>query len=177
MNLDGISFNVLQSVPVQLRGAWSENKHADWRGIATSSTPLVGIAFIDVDGDIEWCKSERDSSTLELRLALFPHDVTGMDVQVNFTVFDGGRRSRTTIPSPSYRPELPDVRELQTGTIYRFATVSGTPRVSTYFILVVRDDAESSRSTLWRVRRRLESHIEEPFRQWFTHGRTGRYRT
>jgi hypothetical protein len=173
MDVEGTVFKGLQTLPVQLNGSWSDHVHCDWKGAAMSTAPLVGMSFLQSPQHCEWCKSERGEASPEVRLALFPYDDAGLDVQVNFSVGHGGRRWRTLVPSRLYRPELPASRELQTARIFRFATVEGDPPISLFVVFLARDDVESSRSALWRVRERPESGLNEPFRHWLTHGRTG----
>jgi hypothetical protein len=171
MRLEAVRLEALQSVPVTVNGSWSADR--DWRGSARSPVPLVGMSFLQSGNHCEWCKSERDEPSPEVRLALFPYDEAALDVQVNFSVGHGGRRWRTLMPSPSCRPVLPDTLSLETGTIHRFADLDTDPAVALYYLFVARDDVESSRGTLWRVRHRLEPDLAQPFRQWLTHGRTG----
>lgn len=173
MKFEGIAFETLWSVPVQIDGAWCGDAPRDWRGTATSAVPLVAMSFLESSGHCEWCKSERDVTSPEVDLALRQYDDTGLDVQVNFSVGGGGRRCRSLVASPSYRPDLPATRALQTARIYRFGEVEGDPPVNLFVLFLARADVESSRKALWRVRKRLESDLAEPFRRWLTYGRTG----
>jgi hypothetical protein len=173
MDLEGTEFKGLQRLPVQLTGSWSDYTLRDWRGTAISTVPLVGMSFLQSPRHCEWCNSERDEASPEVRLTLFPYDDVGVDVQAGFTVGHGGRRWRTLVPSRSYRPELPASQVLQTARIFRFATVDGDPPIRLFVLFLARSDVESSRSTLWRVREQLASGFDEPFRRWLQYGRTG----
>ena len=173
MDLKGIEFKALERVPVQVSGGWTPGAGCDWRGTARSQQPLVGMSFLKSDGRCEWCKSERNESSPEMRLSLFPYDAAGVDVQGCFSVGHGDRRWRSLVPSASYRPKLLSSQELQTGRICEFATIEGAPVIELFVLFLVRSDVESSRKGLWRVRKRLEPTLDEPFRQWLTYGRTG----
>src|ERR1700690_228396 len=98
MNLEGLIFPGLECITVHLTGAWDAGSRK-WYGAVTAAVPLVGMAFIHSSGYCEWCKSERNESSPEVRLALFPFDDVGLDVQVNFSVGHGGRRWSSVLPS------------------------------------------------------------------------------
>jgi hypothetical protein len=173
LELEGVVLDSLQSLPFEVAGAWSEGSKRVWRGTSTSAVPLVAMSFLKTRGQYEWCKSEKKESAPTVQLALFPHDDAGMDVQVNFSVGRGGRLTRSKVPSPSYRPELLPTRALQTGRVERFATIAGVPEVEAWVLFLAREDVESMRGGLWRVRSHLHPGLPEPFRQWLSHGRVG----
>jgi hypothetical protein len=174
MNLAGIGFPCLTSVAATLEGGWSSRRWPDWQGVATASEPLVAVAFLG-SGDLAvWSKSERGrAGNLEVGLALWPYDATGLDVQVNFSVGRGMRRWRSALPASDTVPAIPDRRELRTGAIEGFAVV-GEPRVELSLLLIARRDVRSARNGLWRVCQELADSIPEPFRRLLTYGRTGR---
>jgi hypothetical protein len=170
MDLEGIAFEGLETLPIYLNGSWAYGAKRDWRGAARSTVPLVGMSFMQSPRHCEWCKSKKDEASPEVRLALFPYDDVGMDVQVWFW----GLRWRSLVPSASYRPVFSDLQVLQAARIFRFATIDGDPPVNLFVLFLARSDVESSRKGLWRVRKRLESGLNEPFRRWLTYGRTGK---
>ena len=147
----------------------------DWQGTVIADQPIVAISFLLVTGTGigEWCKSERDQQPQTVRFALFPHDREDLDVQVNFSVGKAGRRWRTLVPSASYRPSIRNRVVYRTGRIYDFATVDGTPPIQLGVLFIAKSDVSSSRKTLWRVRKKLEHDIPEPYRHWLTYARSG----
>ena len=178
MRLDAVRFQALQSVPVTVTGSWrSERRRAGshwWKGSATSSGALVGMSFLQARNAVGWCKSERDETSPEVRFGFEPYDDKDvLDVCAFISVGLGQEQFRTTLLSPTFRPALPDTLSLQTGTIYRLAELEANPAVSLYCLFIAREDVESSRKALWRVRRRLEEGLPQPFRRWLTYGRKG----
>jgi hypothetical protein len=173
MELAGLVFQGLEKRPVELSGEWADGASRDWRGKAIATVPLVGMSFLQSSRHCGWSKSERDESTPEVRLALFPHNSANVDVQVSFSVGHGFQRWRSQVASPTYRPILSTLDAIQTGQVVQFAVVEGEPTVTLFALFLARSDVESSRNTLWRVRKRLESVLDEPLRHCLTHGRTG----
>jgi hypothetical protein len=174
MELVGTRFPCLTAVAATLEGGWSPLPHRDWRGVAAAAEPLVAVAFLDCGTVVQWGKSERGSAEkLEVRLALLPYDAEGLDVQVNFSVGQGGGRWRSVLAPSGCVSVIPDRRELRTGVIERFAELTGEPRVELSMLLIGRRDVRSARNGLWRLREALADSIPEPFRRILTYGRTG----
>jgi hypothetical protein len=72
-------------------------------------------------------------------------------------------------------PHIPTTQTLETGQISHLTTLVGEPDLQILILFLARTDVRSSRNGLWRIRKRLEPLIEEPFRSWLTFGRTRRY--
>jgi hypothetical protein len=178
MDFTGVCFHSLTSLPVTLEGGWLPPPWREWRGVAAAGEPLVAVAFLDSGAVVEWCKSERRSAeNLAVRFLLLPYDADGRDVQVNFSVGDGGCRGRSLLVSSDWVPEIPDRRELRAGVLERLVEVTAEPRVELALLLIARRDVRSARNGLWRVRNQLADLIPEPFRRLLTYGRTGRLAT
>ncbi len=173
IRLEGTRFEALQSVPIELAGAWIAGARRDWQGQARSSVPLVGIAFLESAGRCQWRKCEKREGPPDVRLMLLHYDEAGMNVRVSFSVGGGERNWQTVVPSASYRPRLPDIQTLQSACIHRFAAIDGEPPVDLSILFLARADVESLRNGLWRVRKRLAPAVPEPYRRWLTYGRGG----
>jgi hypothetical protein len=173
MQLVGVHFEDLMSIDIRLEGKWCSSPSRDWQGTVIADQPIVAITFLLATGICEWCKSERDQQPPTVRLALFPYDREGLDVQVNFSVGGAGLRWRTVVPAASYRPSIADRVVLRTAQIYNFTTVEGTPPIQLCVLFIAKADVSSSRKTLWRVRKKLEHNLPEPYRHWLTHARSG----
>ena len=146
-----------------------------WRGVATAGEPLVAIAFLQCGNVVQWYRSERGSAEkLELKFALLPYDAAGLDVQVNFSVGQGGGTWRSIVATHECVPVISDRREMQTGIIERFAEILGNPPVELSVLLIAREDVRSARNGLWRVRNQSANSILEPFQRILTYGRSGR---
>src|SRR4051812_27242403 len=92
----------LTKLPVRIVGEWGNPLKRDWRGIATAAEPVVAVVFLKHGDTVEWCKSGRASGEgLEVRLALFPYDKSGSEVQVNFSVGGGTQLFASLVESPA----------------------------------------------------------------------------
>jgi len=174
MQLDGTKFDCLSHMTVNLDGEWSALPKRDWRGTAIADESLVAVAFLSVNGRIEWAKSDRNQlDGFGVRLGLYHYDSTGRDVQIAFSLAQGGRRCRSNVSSPDYVPEIFTARQLQTGVIHSFAAIDGNPTIHVFALFLARSNVRSQRNGLWRVRDDLANSLPDRFRDMMTYGRTG----
>src|SRR5205807_353910 len=98
-----------------------------------------------VGGEIHWVRSEKDvRSPLEIRLLLGRYDTTGRDVQPNFGIGENSVRSRVLLETADDVPDVPPSREVSVGACFPFCKPFGSPPVSIYGLLLLRQQVESA---------------------------------
>ncbi len=166
----------LTQVDIVIRGAWHPQGDRYWRGTATASEPCVAVPFLRVGYHVEWCQPERtNESSLDLHLALFPYNESDLDIQVNFSIGQGGRRWTTILPSSIYRPAIPDSFKVLAGEVFHFTTVEGNPHVELFGLFIAHRDVEWVRKKIWHLRPQFRDALKEPLKQVLTYGRTGTF--
>src|SRR2546425_5379092 len=171
--LPDLRLDCLGGLDVHVSGDWANRRFRDWQGVATGSEPIVAVAFVaDPDG-IKWCKSERSAAGQPIRLLLGHHDTEGRDVQVNFSVGDTGRVTRTTVESSSYHPLINAPAVGRTGFMFGFAAVSGSRPGLRGAPFIARPLVQVGRNGLWHVRKEVAELLPESVGGVLTHGRTG----
>ena len=174
--LAGLIIPDAKKIPVLVKGIWSPSPKRDWRGIASSSEPIVGITFLRFNTVVEWCLSERViGSEIEVRLALFEYDREHLEVQVNASIGRGGTRYRSTVSSADYLPDIPVTRIFDTGKVVLISTVEGDPTVSFLGLFLARADAKSFPKGIWHVREHFRGNLPGVLIKPLTYGRTGRF--
>jgi len=151
----------LSRIQVSISGAWLPLPKRDWKGHAACSEPFVGVAILESPASAEWCISVRDDS--EVRLAIFPYDQDGLDVEVTFSLGQGGRRWRTWVCSPTYFPVIRSSLVIETGRVVTFCTVEGEPQIELKALFVARRDVKSRRNGVWHIRPELADSLPLPF--------------
>ncbi len=122
----------------------------------------------------EWCKAERQSSNaMQLRLALFPFEKSGCEIQVNFSAGDAGRRYASVVESASYKPRIKANQMVSTGQLVRFAIVEGVPRVDLKILLLPQRAVKFGRKTLWHPRESIMPALPEHVGRMLESGRSG----
>jgi hypothetical protein len=164
----------LTPLPVTVEGQWLPPPKRDWQGQITAAEPVVAVLFLCVGATCRWSKSERRGD-VRVRLALFPYDDAGDDVQLNCSVGGGYQICRLSVRSTSYLPDLPSRREFRCGSVQKVAQVEGNPAADLLILFIARSDVRSARCGLWHLRKEfLESISDESLRGILTYGRCGR---
>jgi hypothetical protein len=162
--------------PIQFSGAWEDGRDPGvWLGSVTGSATLCGIAFLVHGSEVSWAKGERASSA-ECCVSLYLgwHDKGAGDVSVGFNVGGGGARWSTKL---TYRPNVPAVRHLITGTLLHLFDVPGSEPLSCHAAFLRGDETKVGRNGLWHLRSSLAQAIPEPWRRILTYGRSGKCET
>jgi hypothetical protein len=161
-------------LPVTVSGQWMNEKLRDWRGNATAAEPFVVLILLRHGNIIEWCKSERQTrNDLELRLALFPFDESLLEVQVNFSAGDSGRRYSSLLDSASYKPNVQAERVVNTGALMRFSVVEGKPKIDLQILFISQRDVKFGRKALWRPRSEITFSVPMYIARMLANGRAG----
>jgi hypothetical protein len=175
--IDDIILPGVKKIPVSVSGNWLPLKHRDWQGIAFSIEPIVAVTLLRVGNYVQWCLSEsKCGNSNEIRLLLLSYEKTDVDVQVNASIGNGGRRSRTILASPEYKPRIPLLDNFETGKITLLCTIDGEPKVDFLGLFLSRQDTKSYPKGLWHIRKHLISGIQEPLVRPLTYGRTGLFK-
>lgn len=160
-------------LPVTVEGQWSPPPKRDWQGQITAAEPVVAVVFLCAGAICRWSRSERRNAG-QVRVALFPYDDMGGDVQLNYSVGGGWQACRLSVCSASYLPDLPSHREFRCGEVQKFAQVEGNPAADLLTLFIARRDVRTARCGLWSLRRELlESISDESIRAMLTYGRSG----
>jgi hypothetical protein len=174
MTLDGMTLDKITPLLISVEGQWSPGLIRDWHGQASAHEPFVALVFLSAPSGCKWAKSQRGEATRELRLALFPYDEMGKDVQVNFSVGRGYLFARSELPSSDHRPVISGKQTFQSGVIKKFTQVVGDPYLDLLILFLARQDVRSARNGLWHLRPALADSISsDSIRQMMTYGRTG----
>jgi hypothetical protein len=174
MTLDGMTLDKTTPLLITIEGQWSPGLKRDWDGLASAPEPFVALVFLSTPSGCKWAKSQRGEATREVRLALFPYDELGKDVQVNFSVGRGYLLARSELPSPAYRPVMCGQQTFQCGLIKTFTQLVGDPYLDLLILFLARQDVRSARNGLWHLRPALADSISsDSIRQMMTYGRTG----
>jgi hypothetical protein len=174
MTLDGMTLDKTTPLLISVEGHWSPGLIRDWHGLASAPEPFVALIFLCAPSGCKWAKSQRGEATREKRLALFPYDELGKDVQVNFSVERGYLLARSELPSSDYRPVISGKQTFQSGVITKFTQIVGDPYLDLLILFLARRDVHSARNGLWHLRRELADSISsDSIRQMMTYGRTG----
>jgi hypothetical protein len=166
----------LSELEVSITGQWSPAPKRDWQGAAVSSEPIVGLAMMETESGCEWCLSGHTTArNLALRVALFPYEKVGLDVQVNFSVgnTDGHVRGRSAVASPAYVPSLECPRSVRSGQVFTLAKLAGKPSVVLKALFLARCDIRTSRNGIWHIATDFEAGLPAPFRKMLCCGRKG----
>lgn len=166
----------LRRVDVSVSGEWRAGATRDWLGQARGPEPIVAISFAVKGGRVSWCKSGRATPEGQpVRLLLGHYDSAMRDVQVNFSVGDGGVVSRTVVDSPTYRPSIFPPMTITTARFTPFTTVEGASPVQLFALFLVGSDVKVGRNRLWHLRPKLAESVPTDFRKLLTYGRTGEW--
>lgn len=156
-----------------VHGNWEGPRGRDWHGIAKATEPLVALVLLATGTEVEWIKSDLgEHGKLEVRLALFPYDTEGFDVQINFSVGQAQRRNRSLIPSSAYKPIVKQGDDFETGRIVRLSTINGKPMIDVGVLFLARSDVTVVRRRIWRIKTNLVELVNPPFKK-MSFGRTG----
>lgn len=174
--IEGITIPGVSRIPVSLSGDWSAPPKRDWRGVASAEEPIVAITFLRRQHHIEWCLSrcaEEDAIDIETRLALFPYDKLGLDVQVNVFIGHGGPRSRSLVASPTYQPTVSAVSPIETGKVSLLSRIEGDPTIDFLGLFITKRDTKGGRNGIWHIRPCFHESLPAQLRVPLTYGRTG----
>lgn len=178
MSLDAVTLNGATPLLISVQGQWSTGPSRDWLGWAQATEPFVALAFLRTPEICRWARSERAVDSAEVRLALFPYDEEGKDVQVNFSVGSGCVIRRAKAPAASYQPDISERHSFQSGVIQRFTQIAVDPWHELFILFLARQDVRSARNGLWHLRKELaESIVCQPIRRMMTYGRRGYFDT
>ncbi|MEE9365731.1 MAG: hypothetical protein V3W44_03495 [Dehalococcoidales bacterium] len=172
----GMTVPGVSRIPVTISGEWPAPPKRDWRGVASSEEPIVAIAFLRWQHHVEWCLSsctEDGAIDIETRLALFPYDKAGLDVQVNVSIGRGGRRWRSLVASPTYQPTIPAVSPVETGTVALLSRIEGNPTIDFLGLFITKRDTKCRRNRIWHLRPCFHESLPVQLRAPLTYGRTG----
>jgi hypothetical protein len=132
------------------------------------------MSFLVVGGEIHWIRSGKEvRSQLEVRLLLGRYDASGRDVQPNFGIGENSVRSRILLETADDVPDVPLSREVSVGVCFPFCKPFGSPRVSLYGLLLLRQQIESARLGIWHLKPEYSSGLDEPWKRVLTRGRGG----
>jgi hypothetical protein len=172
--IDGLTIPGVARAPVVISGEWLPAPKRDWRGVASASEPIVAVSFLRWGHHIEWCLSERPTGNeSEVRLALFPYDRDGCDVQVNTFLGGGGQRWRSLVSSAQYRPTIPLSTSLETGRVLSLSRIEGNPCVEFFGLFLAKRDTKGGRNGIWHIRPCFREGLPPALSQVLTFGRTG----
>jgi hypothetical protein len=172
--IEGLTVPGVARLPVTISGAWPALPKRDWRGVASAPEPIVAVTFMRWQHHVEWGLSARlEDCAIETRLALFPYDKAGLDVQVNVSIGGGGPRYRCTVPSATYQPAMPPSSPVETGTVALLATIEGDPKIDFMALFIARGDTKGVRNFIWHLRPRFQDDVPQQLREALTYGRTG----
>lgn len=177
--LDLPSLPQFAGVEVTLGGHATARSFYDWSGEMRADASVVAVAFLVAPGGVCWCKSERARGWgLSVGLSLRWYDDLGHDVQVNWSIGGGQRRSRTTLDAPATPafPLVPECVTFETGAIQSIFTVPGEPLVTCAALLLPAEVVRVGRNGLWQLRRRERERVPQPLRRMLSYGRTGTLR-
>ena len=161
---------------VTVTGAWLPSPKRDWQGLIQSSEAVVGISFISVGSHTEWSKSDRGSTEgLETSVMLGNYDSFGLDVQVNFSIGNNGRRWRTVVGSETYLPKIIAPNTFLTGSLIEFARVEAKPSIELKALVLARCDVKVGRNGIWHLRNEFLGFLPEMLQKILTRGRSGRF--
>jgi hypothetical protein len=174
MTLDGMTLDKITPLLITVEGQWSPGPTRDWHGLASAPEPFVALIFLCAPSGCKWAKSQRGEATREVRLALFPYDELGKDVQVDLSVGRGYLLARSELPSPAYRPVISGQKTFQCGVINRFMQAVGDPYLDLLILFLAKRDVHSARTGLWHLRPAIADSISsDSIRHMMTYGRTG----
>jgi hypothetical protein len=172
--IEGLTVPGVSRFPVTFTGSWSALPKRDWRGIASAQEPIVAIAFLRRQHHVEWGLSSRtEDNEIETRLAIFPYDKAGLDVQVSVSVGGGGRRFRSQVPTAAYQPVMPPASPVETGTVALLATIDGDPKIDFLGLFLAKADTKGGRNRIWHLRPCFQEALPEQLQEALTYGRTG----
>jgi hypothetical protein len=161
-------------LPVTISGRWLDPPNRDWQRLATAPEPIVALVFLKHGKTLEWCKSERARrDSQEVRLALFPYDETGLEIQVNFST-GGGRLWASVVESPTYKPSIQEVRTVETGKVAKFVTVEGNPVVDLSLMFLASHNVQVGRRGIWHLKPEVVTSMPPRLVTMLTRGRTGK---
>ena len=166
----------LARIPVSIEGEWVGHPtrgYRDWQGCARAAVPIVGVSLLVDPHGVQWHLSGRpEADGLEVRFLLSPYDRGYRDLQVYFDLGGVGARTRTTVPTSGYRPDIV-TGEFTTGRIHPLARIEGEPEVRMLALFLVRSQTRTKRCGLWHIKPALVEGMGEPWRSILTHRRAG----
>ncbi len=172
--IEGLTIPGAARLPVTFSGAWPALPKRDWRGIASAPEPIVAVTFLRWQHHIEWGLSNRsEDCEIETRLAIFPYDQAGLDVQVSVSIGGGGPRSRCAVPTATYQPEMPPASPVETGRVSLLATIEADPRIEFLGLFIARSDTKGGRNRIWHLRPCFHDSLPPQLKEALTYGRTG----
>jgi hypothetical protein len=174
MTLSKLSIPMPHPLFAVLSGEWTKRKPWDWNGSVTAPEPIVAMSFLAVGGDIRWARSEKNvGPQLQVRLLLGLYDATGRDVRPNFGIGLNSVYSRVMLEAPDQVSGIPASREIAVGECFPFCEPFGTPQVSLYGLLLLREQVKSARVGIWHLKPEYATSLSEPWNRVFTHARCG----
>lgn len=160
-------------VPVSCSGEWVPTPERRWKGTLTSTTEIVALTALRRGKTLDWAKSGSSSCSTPLSMGIGLYDLLGVDVQVWLSVGNGGARSRTTVPSATYAPDILDSQVIQTGRLVAFTRITGSPQIDLGLLLLARIDVKFRRNRIWHIRKELASGVDDTLARILSDGRSG----
>jgi hypothetical protein len=172
--IEGLTVPGVAKLPVTFSGTWPEPPKRDWRGVASAPEPIVAVTFLRWQHHVEWGLSSRlEDCEIETRLAIFPYDKAGLDVQVSVSIGGGGPRYRCTVPAATYQPAMPPASPVDTGTVALLTTIEGDPKIDFLALFIARSDTKGGRNRIWHLRPHFHDAVPPQLKEALTYGRTG----
>lgn len=174
--IEGLTVPGVARFPVTFSGSWPALPKRDWRGVACAPEPIVAVTFLRWQHHVEWGLSSRsEDCEIETRLAIFPYDQAGLDVQVSVSIGGGGPRYRCTVPTATYQPDMPPASPVETGTVALLATIEGDPKIEFLGLFIARSDTKGGRNRIWHLRECFREALPTELLEPLTYGRTGQF--
>ena len=120
---------------------------------------------------MSWAKGERAASNeCGVSLHLGWHDRDAGDVSVRFAIGGGGVRWSTRL---TYRPDVPEARNLITGAVLHLFDVPGSEPLACHALFLRGEETKVGRNGLWHVRPPYSASLPAPLDRVLTYGRSG----
>ena len=166
--------NKLSKLPVKISGQWINSENRDWQGEVSSTELIVGVAILECEDVISWCKSNRDyGQNQKIRLGLFPYDKTNVEVQVSFSVGNANVRLSSFVESANYKPQIASIFSSETGEIYKFAQIEGSPNIILSVIVLPQQNVKFGRNGIWHLKTKIEHSLPAKISEILAGGRSG----
>lgn len=143
-----------------------------WRGRAAADIPMVGFAATENSEGLSWVRSSAREESVELGILFSPHDDTGRNISISFSVGDSVVCAQAHVPSQQTEPNpLPGI--YRTGRVIALARLLTQQPTTLYLLLLAVSDVRVGRKGIWHLKPQLVGDLVEPWRKIMTFGRTG----
>ena len=173
--IEGTTIPGALRIPVVISGSWSTPSKSLWEGVATANEPIVAVAFLRCQKQIDWgCSWRSNEPAIATRVSVSGHANSAF-VQVVFSIKGGGSRWTSTLPSPTYRPEIPATASVETGTVALLARIEGDPIIDLLGLFLAKSDTIGGRNHIWHIRSCFHGDLSPLLKEPLTHGRSGKF--